>query len=272
MIWNTSATPKPNRPASLRLPTYGVGDTQESLQALHRDGFALITDVLKPDQVQAAREAIDRLQPFHWDVQGTTDHYKCVFNRSPLWLPFLDWPGIIELAEAALGNDCHVIGQTAWRTHPGHCGVGLHTDHLMLEIPEDLLRTSGFQIPMFICTAHFFLSDITPELCPTQVIPGSHRCGRKPGPRETSWNGQGLQPVCCRAGDVLLFRSDLWHSGSDNRTADQTRYLLQVHYGRRMVAQKFSPYIAWQFNPEVLAHCSPRQLRLLGDHRRGAYD
>src|SRR5205823_5758562 len=129
-----------------------------------------------------------------------------------------------------------------------------------------------FTLPMVICTAHFYLSDITPELCPTCVIPGSHKSGRRPRRGETHWKGRGLQPILCRAGDMLFFRSDLWHSGSDNRTADQSRYLLQVHYGRRMVAQKFSPYLEWQFNPNVLAACTPQQRRLLGDHARGAYD
>jgi hypothetical protein len=74
------------------------------------------------------------------------------------------------------------------------------------------------------------------------------------------------------AGDILFFRGDLWHSGSENRTADQVRYLLQVQYGRRGMAQHFAPYLEWCFNPEVVAACTPRQRRLLGDHRQGAYD
>ena len=78
--------------------------------------------------------------------------------------------------------------------------------------------------------------------------------------------------MLCRAGDVLMFRSELWHAGSDNRTRDRTRYLLQVHYGRRMVAQKFSPYLHWQFNPAVLAAATPRQRRLLGEHQEAEYD
>ena len=77
--------------------------------------------------------------------------------------------------------------------------------------------------------------------------------------------------MLCRAGDCLLFRSDLWHSGSRN-LSQRTRYLLQVHYGRRMVAQKFSPYLDWRFDPEVLAACTPRQRRLLGDHEAAEYD
>jgi hypothetical protein len=71
---------------------------------------------------------------------------------------------------------------------------------------------------------------------------------------------------------VLFFRSDLWHSGSDNRTPNEIRYLLQVHYGRREMAQHFAPYLTWRFNPDVLAAATRRQRRLLGDHSAGAYD
>ena len=55
-------------------------------------------------------------------------------------------------------------------------------------------------------------------------------------------------------------------------TTDQTRYLLQVHYGRREMAQHFAPYLSWRFADGVLAAANPTQLRLLGDHERGAYD
>jgi ectoine hydroxylase-related dioxygenase (phytanoyl-CoA dioxygenase family) len=256
-----------------RQRTFRPGEKAAQLQALHDDGFALLPGVLAAGQVQAARDAVDRLTATHWDITGELDHYKCVFNRDPFWLPYLDLPGVIELAEAALGPDCHVIGQTAWRCRPGFRGVGVHADHLVVEMPEEWLADPRFRLPMQICTAHVFLSDITKELCPTHVIPGSHKSGRYPQRRrEFAWNGRLPEPVLCRAGDVLFFRSELWHSGSDNATADRTRYLLQVHYGRRMVAQKFSPYLEWRFNPRVLAACTLRQRRLLGDHEPGAYD
>jgi ectoine hydroxylase-related dioxygenase (phytanoyl-CoA dioxygenase family) len=256
-----------------RQPTFHREDTAAQLHALHEDGFALIPGILSSQEVKAARQAIDRLTPFHWDHTGTVDHYKCIFNRDPFWLPYLDLPGIIELAEGALGKDCHVIGQTAWRCHPGFVGVGVHADYVVMEMPEDWLRDPRFVLPMQICTVHFFLNDITEDLCPTKVIAGSHKSGRYPQRLgETSWDGREAEDVLCKAGDALFFRSELWHSGSFNLTTDQTRYLLQVHYGRRMVAQKFSPYIEWQFNPHVIAACTPRQRRLLGDHTASAYD
>ncbi|MGH8355784.1 MAG: phytanoyl-CoA dioxygenase family protein, partial [Pseudomonas sp.] len=103
--------------------------TAARLQALHELGFALLPGVLGARQIAELHAAIDRLRPQHWDYSGLVDHYKCVFNRDPLWLPYLDLPGVIELAEAALGPDCHLIGQTAWRCHPGFIGAELHLDY-----------------------------------------------------------------------------------------------------------------------------------------------
>ncbi|MDF3865112.1 phytanoyl-CoA dioxygenase family protein [Pseudomonas denitrificans (nom. rej.)] len=235
-------------------------------QALREDGFVLLRGLLDVEQVAEVRSLIDDLRPLHWDYEGLVDHYKCVFNRSPNWLPYLDPPGLIELVEVALGADCHVIGQTAWRCHPGFIGADMHQDYLPVALPG-----VGLDLPMFICTAQVYLDDIDEALCPTWVIPGSHRAGRAPAPDEREWAGRTAEPVLCRAGDCLLFRSDLWHAGSRN-LSEHTRYLLQVHYGRRMVAQKFSPYLDWTFNPEVLAACTLRQRRLLGDHEEAEYD
>ncbi|MNZ54409.1 Phytanoyl-CoA dioxygenase (PhyH) [compost metagenome] len=251
----------------------GVSEaTAQGLRALHEQGHVLLPGVLDAAQIAELRQAIDALQPLHWDYTGLVDHYKCVFNRSPLWLPYLDLPGLIELAEAALGDDCHVIGQTAWRCHPGFIGADMHLDYLPIQLPPALLADPGFELPMFICTAQIYLDDIDADLCPTLMLSGSHRSGRAPLPDEYQWQGRKAEPVLCRAGDALFFRSDVWHAGSRNRTADRTRYMLQVHYGRRMVAQKFSPYLQWRFNPEVIAACTPRQRRLLGDHLAAEYD
>jgi hypothetical protein len=270
MQWSN---PKQQLPTALyqELPTYEVTETGRMLQAMQSDGFALIRGVFEASEVQAARAKIDDLQPLHWDFTGPTDHYKNVFNRDPFWLAFLDRQGVIDLAEASLGGDCHIIGETAWRSHPGHFGVGLHLDYLPMEWPDPGVPKE-VHVPMFLCTAHIYLSPQPKELCPTYVIPGSHRAGRRPGPTEMHWNGRLPQPVLCDAGDVLFFRSDLWHCGSDNLTPDEVRYLLQVHFGRREMAQHFAPFLEWRFNPDVLAACNQRQRRLLGDHRQGAYD
>ncbi len=245
--------------------------TAAQLRHLHEEGFTLIPNALTRAQVSWARTAIDRLTPLHWDYTGLVDHYKCLFNREPGWLAYLDIAGVIELMEAALGADCHIIGETAWRSQPGFIGAELHADYLAMEFPDEVMAIAHFQPPIFICTVHYYLDAIDASLCPTAIIAGSHRAGRKPYAGENEWHGRQAQPILCDAGSALIFRSDVWHSGSRN-TSKRTRYLLQVHYGRRMVAQKFSPYLQFRFNPEILAAASARQRRLLGEHEAAEYD
>lgn len=258
-------------------PTYALGDTAGQLQGLKDDGFALIPGVLSPEEVAETRAEIDRLQAFGFDRNdvGVASHFKCVFNRSPYWLRYLDYPNIIDLAEASMGANCHIIGMSAWRSWPGKGGGGIHSDHVFFEADEELLTSGKLEIPIMLCTAHFYLNDIHIDLCPTWALPGSHKSGRwaqsETEENRRHWNGREIEPVLLKAGDVLFFRSEVWHSGSAN-TSDDTRYLLQVHYGNRMVAQKFSPYLDFRFNHEVVSQATDRQRRILGGHRQSAYD
>ena len=207
----------------------------------------------------------------HRESARKLDRYLNVFNREPYWLQFLDRPGIIDLAEAVLGPDCHVIGMTAWRSHPGYVGDALHVDYAPLTWREGSLP-GDFRVPIFLLTVHYYLNAVTANLAPTRVIAGSHRAGRSPSTRDTAWQSRAPETVLAAGGDALVFRSDVWHAGSDTRTRSDVRYLLQIHYGRREMAQHFSPYLAWRFDETVLAVASSRQRRLLGDHEPGAYD
>lgn len=260
---------------------YALYDTEAMLHALDEQGAVIVPSALDPELCARTRAAIDALQPVHWDethddTRGlggghALDRYLCVFNRDPYWLRFLDRPGLVDLAEAALGADCHVVGETAWRSHPGFRGEPLHADYLPMTWPDNALPAT-VRVPMFVLTVHYYLCDVAPDLAPTRIIPGSHRAGRAPLADERTWHGAAPQAVLASAGDALVFRSDVWHAGSDNTTPDRVRYLLQVHYGRREMARHYSPFMGWRFDPRVLAAASRRQLRLLGNHEPGPYD
>ena len=62
------------------LPTYSLYDTEGQMKALHEDGFALIPGVLNAAEIQATRDALDRLVPFGFDHRDKNEHYKCVFK------------------------------------------------------------------------------------------------------------------------------------------------------------------------------------------------
>ena len=188
-------------------------------------------------------------------------------------------PQVIDLAEAILGvqdnrgrqTDCHIIGMTAWITGPGRDDQQLHVDWRPFDLPEDIAADPRVKLPVMAATAHYYLDDLDEELGPTKFVPGSHRAGRRPD-GDTRWGDVEEQSALCRAGDAVLFRSEVWHRGTANRSC-RTRYLLQVHYANRMVTQKFPPYLGrFSFSKSILAQATPRQRRLMGDHRPGAYD
>lgn len=273
----------------ISLPTCNQSDSSGIVHHMEEDGCVIIPNVLNKAQVEEMKRQIDALVHLQHDggyqkTEACIDHYKCVFNRSPYWLQFIDMPGIIEAVEKMMGADCHIIGMSAWRTPPGIGNNGMHVDQLMFPVAEELLLSRKVKIPIFYSTLHFYLNDMDEDLCPTWVVPGSHFSGRGPsmdktklnaqgfvGGEEREWNGVKEVPVLVPAGDAMLFRSEVWHSGSVNKTKDRTRYLLQVHYARRGIAQRFPPYTEFVYNKEVLAAASDRQLRMLGKHKIGAY-
>ena len=263
------------------LPLTAHAKLPDQITAMVRDGYVYFPGLIDAGQVAELREAMDGLEPLEqsFDRNQTADSdagfinktINNTFNRHPLFLSYVDMPGVVELVEALHGEDCHVIGMTAWLTGPGRPDQGLHTDWQPLTLPQDVIADPRVEIPVFITTAHFYLDDMSEELGPTNFVPGSHLSGRPPDGDET-WQGVGEQSIMCKAGDVVLFRCEVWHRGTANRS-EQTRYLLQVHYAKRMITQKFPPYLnRFQFDQEILERATPRQLRLLGDHKPSNYD
>jgi hypothetical protein len=272
-------------------------DVDGIVRGIEEEGCAFIPGALDRAAAEEACRAIDALTPIPFDAKfedgAAMDHYKCVFNRDPYWLRFIDQAGIIDAIERLMGPACHIIGMSAWRTPPTrNCdrsrpidrAGGLHADQIFIPLEEELLTSGRVKLPWFLGTLHFYLCDIDLDLCPTWVVPGTHLAGRGPTRAplpvghdgtiqgdERSWNGREQVPVLCQAGDALLFRSEVWHRGSQNRTLDRNRYLLQVHYGQRGMAQRFPPHLEFRHNPATLAAATPRQLRLLGKHEIRAY-
>lgn len=256
-------------------------DLESQVEAIERDGYVYFPQVLDADEIVILRETMDQLPaiPESHDRDETVekgDHFRHKlisnsFNRDTLYLQYLDKSPVVEVAEAIHGEDCHCIGMHSWLTGPGRPDQGLHTDWLPISLPADIRTDPRVKIPIFITTAHYYLDDMTEELGPTKFVPGSHLSGGSPN-GETQWNNRGEESILCKAGDVVLFRSEVWHRGSAN-TSDKTRYLLQVHYAMRMITQKYPPYLnKFQFDDSILAEANPRQRRLLGDHRPSNYD
>ncbi len=270
---NASPTDARAKPVAELIP---YDNREDRAQAMERDGFVYFPVVLNEQEIQVLRACSDRIQTVGvpgWDfIDPNGSGVKTIqnaFNRDPLYLDFLDKPGVIELVEDVLGDDCHIIQMTQWNTGRRE-DQRMHTDWKPIFLPDDVAIDPRVKIPALIMTAHFYLDDMYEALGPTRIVPGSHRAGTKPERDQDEWNGVREQSILCKVGDVIVFRSDVWHQGGANRT-DQVRYLLQVHYANRWIAQRFPPFLSFQFDPEILSQATPRQRRLLGEHCPGPF-
>jgi hypothetical protein len=158
---------------------------------------------------------------------GTGWHVKNAWNRRPEYLKYADMDPTCAICEILLGADCHLIGMTSWITGPGRTDQGLHNDYLPFEVPSEKLRTGQVKMPVFLITAHYYLDDMFEELGPTKFIKGSHVAGRRPAGGENHFEGMPAQSLHVKAGDCVMFRSDVWHRGSRN-LSNSTRHILQV--------------------------------------------
>ena len=114
---------------------------------------------------------------------------------------------------------------------------------------------------------------------PTGVIAGSHLSGQPP-PQDRlldddlTYNGEGVTPLIAKAGDVAFFVSDVWHRRMPTMPGDQGRFFLQVHYGRRDIAQRLrTSEQSNQLSDDAIAHAqTPRQRSIIGLHKPRFYD
>jgi ectoine hydroxylase-related dioxygenase (phytanoyl-CoA dioxygenase family) len=262
----------------------------ESLQ-LEQEGYTIIRDLFAPAEVAALREEIgaifDRDPPDARGPRAPEDAAMfryAMLNRSAAAQAALAHPRLLEVVEPLLGEDCHVIANTAWRNpagHPGsHGGQNWHIDagpHIPL--PEGVRWPADIPHPVFAIGVHIYLQDCALEDGPTGVLPGSHLSGRPPPADRTfddglDYEGQKVVPLITRAGDAGLFVSDVWHRRTPTRDGDHGRFFLQVHYGRRDIAQRIVPTAeANQLSQAAVARAgTDRERRVIGLHPPFFYD
>ena len=265
----------------------GSAETEQ----LEREGYAIVRGLLGPEDLEALRVEVgaifDRDPP---DMRGNREPEDmamfryAMLNRSAAAQRTVANPKLLAVIEPLLGEDCHVIANTAWRNpagHPGsHGGQNWHIDagpHVPL--PEGVRWPSDIPHPVFAIGVHVYLQDCLLEDGPTGVIPGSHLSGRPPpGARSLDdtldYEGRGVVPLIVRAGDAGLFVSDVWHRRMPTRDGDHGRFFLQIHYGRRDIAQRLlTTAESNQLSGEAVARAiTDRERRVIGLHPAFFYD
>ncbi len=268
------------------------GPAPAASQALERDGHAVLQGAFAPDEVATLRQEIERVYAeLAADVRnpGLPEEHREDFryemlNRSAACQAVVGDRRLLDVLEPLLGEDCHVIANTAWRNPPReehrHGGGQWHIDagpHVPR--PADVPWDDRIPYPIFAVGVHVLLEDC-PEACgPTGVLPGSHRSGQHPpferiGDACLTYEGRSAVPLTGRAGDVALFASDVWHRRLPTTSEDTGRFFLQIHYGRRDIAQRLrTTRQANQLSEQAAARAEGRRGRsVVGLHDPLFYD
>ena len=249
-------------------------------EALRDDGYYYLGAVLVEDEVKALREALERKwsdPAMRKDEAG--DHIRGgslmrMFEYDVAFRDLIVREPFPTIAEAVLGDDCHLMSQNALVNEPG-VGGGWHLDDLCQHpVPENHDgHPPDLPPPCNVLQIFTAVMDMdTPERAPTQVVPGSHYAGRRPekGVEEPVFRGRGPVSIFARAGDAYMFDNQVWHRGSVN-TMDHLRLLAGATYSRRHIAQRFYPFIDYAMPAHVWEGADDRLQRLLGRHKKGAY-
>jgi ectoine hydroxylase-related dioxygenase (phytanoyl-CoA dioxygenase family) len=259
------------------------GDAPAASVQLEREGWAVLGGVFDGAAIADLREEIDEVfatRPAE-RVRGDKEEFRYeLLNRSAACQSAVGHPRILEVIEPLLGEDCHVIANTAWRNPaefkggPWHCDAGPHVPR-----PEGVPWDDRIPYPVFAIGAHLYLQDCTRADGPTAIVPGSNRSGRL-APRdqmfddELTYDGRPPVVVEAAAGDVALFVSDAWHRGLPAQEGGRGRYFLQVHYARRDIAQRLrTTDQVTQLSAEAIERAkTERQRSLVGLHDPFFYD
>lgn len=259
------------------------GEAPQASAQLERDGYVVVSGLLEPELVAQLSDEIARAFATYRAERGHTgrDEFRYeMLNRAPGCQKAVGHPKILAVIEPLLGEDCHVIANTAWWNPADfgggswHCDAGPHVPR-----PEGVAWDERIPYPVFAIGAHLYLRDCPLECGPTAVIPGSHRSGRLPPfgrlrDESLEYQGRAAIPLVTRAGDVALFVSDTWHRGLPAKVGGSGRLFLQVHYARRDLAQRIRATAdVNHLSPEATARItSPRERTLLGLHSPYFYD
>src|SRR5205085_9985646 len=96
-----------------------------------RDGSTVLRDVVTSEEISDLRKEIDdvfEVYPPEREREDREEFRYEMLNRSAACQSALAHPRILAVIEPLLGEDCHVLANTAWRNPPTFAGGPWHCD------------------------------------------------------------------------------------------------------------------------------------------------
>jgi ectoine hydroxylase len=256
--------------------------TAEQQARFDRDGYIIIRGALAPDEVAAARDALDQVYADAAKVGSLgpdgSMHLLSAVANCPEISGLTDHPATFP----------HVWSVLGWNIHIYHSHLDVHPP-VRARIPFrfDWHQDGGRQNreiettprPRLSVKLAYWLSDISaPGRGNLKVVPGSHMLNWIDGPprREIEWpDPDGAIQLTAEPGDAVFFDRRIWHARSRNYS-EHTRKAVFFGYTYRWSAIRDD--IAPLRASDWFGQLNPVQQQLLGgieggngDHAWGHY-
>jgi ectoine hydroxylase-related dioxygenase (phytanoyl-CoA dioxygenase family) len=224
-------------------------------EAVEAEGYAIVTDLIDPEQCRALVADIDRIESDHQIAYGANDfegfHTRRIFNliaRGESFRELVIDQKILAIAEAIVGEGFLLSGTTSMHISPDETPQLLHADDGMITLPRPH--------PATLLTTMWALTDFRAETGATRLVTASHRKTKVPRPGEVHQSIAAEMP----AGSALILHGSTWHGGGANTTSDVQRYGLSIQYVAGWCRQQQNLMLG---TPREVVAAYPRKLQEL---------
>jgi ectoine hydroxylase-related dioxygenase (phytanoyl-CoA dioxygenase family) len=176
------------------------------------DGYVIVTGLLSPAEVAAARADLSRVLQAtptgRNDFEGrATQRIYALFAKTRTFDAAATGPLLLEVLDQVLGPS-QLSAPVGIRIGPGETAQVLHRDDSVYPLPP-----AG---PPVVVNTMWPLDEFTARNGATRFIPGSHRWapGRRPSPEDP------VRAAIMSPGSAMFYLGSLWHGGGANRTAE----------------------------------------------------
>ncbi|PZO89728.1 MAG: phytanoyl-CoA dioxygenase [Sphingomonas sanxanigenens] len=227
----------------------------EYSEALQRDGFVVLRNLIDADTVAAMRADIKRLFATRPGGRNPFEGLKtqllyAVVDKTLACNPLVEHPAVLGLLDWIFDPNYLLSQLQAINILPGEAAQPLHYDDGFYKVPRP-------RAPFGAATV-IALDDFTADNGATVAIPGSHLWGaREPTEAESA----AVEPVVMPAGSAVLFLGTLWHGGGENRL-DRARLALTAQYCAPWCRQQEN--FSLSVSTDQVRRCSEHMQRLLG--------
>ncbi|MCJ8329098.1 MAG: phytanoyl-CoA dioxygenase family protein [Lentisphaeria bacterium] len=198
---------------------------QEVVDLMRKDGYVLMKNALDADSLAKLKEAYAKEEAAVPHEEGALRmEVPMILGKGDAFENLMDWPVTFPIARDLIGEDISLAtgGELDHKYPHSKAYIGWHNDF-------QWMKDMAYPLPNFWVRCTFFVDDITQDMGPFTLLPGSHRsdhaCPYDMGNKYV----EGEIGITGKAGDCLINCTEIWHKNTDN-VSDKHRRMVMVLY------------------------------------------